>query len=230
MKPTHEEATASLQQAHDDACKGIGKIKFDKGNVQDLYAVGLYGTLIELSGAMLVLADTQKIIGVPILMRTASEAYVDLKNVLADAEYVHHLEYKRCSQWLRVLDEAADGDNAYLADIHDDVEVLSDRSQIEDQLQQAKDNGGTNLSVRDRFSRASEEDFYTAIYSRLCSESHNDGSALINRHIDLTGDEPMVVVYGNVQKFVMPSLVTLAEMLSNSTKAVHAAYVAEESN
>ena len=76
-----------LKTVHDESIRLSENIKFDKTHPRHLHLVGLYGTLIELSGSIVTLIASKKRTGVPPLFRSMLEAYVEFKNLHEKAEY-----------------------------------------------------------------------------------------------------------------------------------------------
>ncbi|GAI18121.1 unnamed protein product, partial [marine sediment metagenome] len=80
--------------------------------------VCLYGTLIELVGSLIVLIESKRKRGVPVIFRSLLEAYIDLINLNEKAEYGYNMDASNHEQWIKVLKEAKyEPNNQYLKDI-----------------------------------------------------------------------------------------------------------------
>lgn len=212
-----------LGEVHDIAVNAAPGLRFDVAGKgwSHVYAVGLYASLTELSGSCVALARAKAFVGVPILARTCLEAFIDLKNLLADDAYTNHLEVKRGREWIRILDEAQGGVNAYVAGIANDPEFAANRKQYEAALAVAANAGGKDLTARDRFDRAGHIQEYRTLYNFLSAEAHNNGRALLRRHVDTSKNPPQLVLYDPEPSFVIPSLSTVASMLLEATRWMH---------
>ena len=76
-----------LKRAHDEFQPFSERIIFDKTHPLHRNAIALYGSIIELTGSIIVLLDRRMATGAPILLRAILEAYVDLVNLLKNKQY-----------------------------------------------------------------------------------------------------------------------------------------------
>ena len=102
-----------LKQAHDQLQPLSTKISFSKDHPLHRHIVALYGSIIELSGSVVILTDRRLITGVPALLRGVLEAYVDLYNLSENPAYGYSLELSYIKEWLKILNEASRGKNEY---------------------------------------------------------------------------------------------------------------------
>jgi hypothetical protein len=214
---------ALLGEVHDLAVQCTPRLRFDiaKNGWRHIYAVGFYASLTELSGSCVALARARAYVGIPILARTCLEAFMDLKNLLANDTYVHHLELKRAKEWVKILDEAQNGVNAYVAGIANDPEFAANRKEYEAALAEAKKAGGEDLTAFRRFELAGHTQEYRSLYNFLCAEAHNNGRALMRRHLDTSKKSPELVIYDAEPGFVIPALSTLASLLLEASQWMH---------
>ncbi len=222
-------ASEVLAEIHDYAVDTTPQLKFDvngKGWAH-IYAVGLFASLVEVSGSCIALARARAYVGIAILARTSLEAFVDLKSLLAKDEYVHNLEVKRCKEWLKILGDANGNENPYLAVISDDKDLDATLKMFKADLARAKAAGGKDLGARDRFVSAGHEQDLI-LYNFLCTEAHNNGRALLRRHLDTNKDPPELVMYDSEPKFVMSSLSTVSTILLNAVDLMHQQFAREK--
>lgn len=106
-----------LKRSHDECIKHSEHIVFDKKYPRHLYLVGLYGTLIELTGSLITLIDNKHRTGVSPIFRSILEAYVEVRNLHADEKYVYFMDASYHEQWLKVFKEAKNTSNLFLKDI-----------------------------------------------------------------------------------------------------------------
>jgi hypothetical protein len=106
-----------LKRAHDGLQPLSVRVTFDKVHPLHRNLVALYGSIIELTGAIIALVDRRLITGVPVLLRSVLEAYVDLHNLSEVPTYGYVLELGHIRECLKILHEAKTGKNEYLAAI-----------------------------------------------------------------------------------------------------------------
>ena len=94
-----------LKELHDKFIDLSKKIIFDKKHPRQLFLIALYGTLLELCGSLIILVDNKSYTGIPSIFRSMVEAFVELKNLYAEAEYDYFMETSRNDQWIKILKE-----------------------------------------------------------------------------------------------------------------------------
>ena len=65
-----------LKTVYDESIRLLENVRFDKTHLWHLYLVALYCTLIEFTGSIITLIESNKRTGVPALFRSMLEAYV----------------------------------------------------------------------------------------------------------------------------------------------------------
>lgn len=184
----------ALQSFHDRLLQLAGALSFDKRNPVDLHRIALYGSMLELTGAICALLRSDARIGLPSLFRSLLEASVELTNLIRDPDYIHNMNASHIEQWLKVLKEAKTKTNPYLASIGElpDLDTQIDKKQAElDKLTSA---GHSPLKVFQRFERANMVQEYRSLYNFLSCDAHSNIRALISRHINV-GEQDFEVVY-----------------------------------
>ncbi len=196
-------------------------LRFNRRNPQHVCAVALHATLLELCrGFALLLRDGDRT-GPPLLLRTALEAYVDLVNVVQDADYVANLQAAWQKERLKIVRSAAasatTAGNPYLQRIAESENLHEARAAIETELDALRSRGRGALSVRERFERAGELDRYVSVYAQLSWRSHNNLPALESRHIEQTDGDYKVVVFQPLEvEEALKYADTLAGLSANS--------------
>lgn len=190
-----EQVFEFLKQAHDQLQPLSTKFTFDKDHPLHRHVVALYGSIVELTGAMIILTEKRLITGVPVLLRSALEAYVDLYNLSENAAYGFALELSYLKEWLKILAEASTGKNEYLASISDAPDLLATISAWQKKKTELESKGHRSLKVEQKFQRAGMEKEYRSVYNSLCSDSHNNLRSLIDRHVELKEKDFEVVFY-----------------------------------
>ncbi len=188
-----------IKRLHDTSVELIEKIRFDKRVPRQLYLIELYISLIELTSCIIILIDKKRFAGVPVLLRSLLEAFVDFKNICCDEDYVNYLEAKFHSEWLRVLNQAKNGKNLFLSHYSNWKDLDSQLSEHESELDRLKNNGYSPLNISQCFEKAGMADVYSSLYNFLCSEAHSNIRALIDRHVKINQscDDYSVVGYKN---------------------------------
>lgn len=184
-----------LKKLHDSLLEFSRKLTFDKSHPWHRNLVALYGSLIELSGSLLILLNERGMIGVPSIFRTILETYVEFHNLLKDKTYGYHMEAQYNDQWLKLLKEASKGTNPYLKSIAELPDLSQKIAEMERGLADLKAKGYSPLLVRDRFDRAGMLNEYYSMYNMLSTDTHGNIRALISRHIEIKGADFEIVFY-----------------------------------
>ena len=74
------------------------RVGFRPDDMAQIYAIALHLTIVELLAACFLLAEKQQGTGIPILLRSMYEAFVDLENLVRDASYVDHIDAANLKQ------------------------------------------------------------------------------------------------------------------------------------
>src|SRR5258708_2547663 len=99
-----DNATLSyLQSVHDRSLTLASHLRYDGGHAWCLHLLALYGSVLELAHAIGVLASHEAPAGVPIILRSMLEAYVDLRNLARDRSYGYYLEANALEGKLRFM-------------------------------------------------------------------------------------------------------------------------------
>jgi len=184
-----------LKHLNNECIRFSEHLVFNKTHPRHLHLVGLYGTLIELAGSLIMLIDRKRRTGVPLIFRSFLEAYVDLKNLHEKAEYGYHMDAIYHEQWIKLLKEAKNKPNPYLKDISQGGNLDEQIQEHEKEFADLKNKGYNPLNVFQRFERAGMEDEYRSFYNFLSSDAHNNIRALVNRHLEIHETDFTVVYY-----------------------------------
>lgn len=193
--PQGEKTLALTERFHKRFIELAHGLCFDKQHPQQVHVVALYGSMLELSSGMLLIAKSDVKSSVPILLRSLLEAFVDLHNLRQNAAYGYTLQADYVKDSLKFLKEAERGTNQYLATVSAAPDLQENIAKHEQQLQAMKDKGAEELKIRDRFERAGLLEDYATIYRELCTHSHNTLRALRGRHVEKHGGDYNVVFF-----------------------------------
>jgi hypothetical protein len=138
-------------------------------------------TIAEVFNGVLALLESPAQTHAPVLARTMVEALVDLKNLVADPDYLDQLRFDNADQQLKTF-----------AGFRDDPDVGLDEEErrgldrwiaIEQEIYNRTYTPERKAcSVYKKFERAGMLDTYQTAYRFLCSFSHNDLNTLRARH------------------------------------------------
>ncbi len=213
---------AFLKTIHNEFQPLSVKIAFDKTNPRHRNVIALYGSIIELTGSIIVLLDQRMASGAPILLRAALEAYVDLVNLTKLANYGYCLEVSYLKEWLKILEEAKLGKNEYLAALTDEPTLAQSIQEWQKEKSRLEGKGFRALRIEQKFKHADMDKEYRAVYNMLCSDSHNNLRSLIARHIQREATDFEMVFYKAYTLADSAHHVgTNAEIIIRATQVVH---------
>lgn len=217
-----EQVFEFLIRAHNALQLLSTRLSFNKGHPLHRNIVALYGSIIELTGAVIALVDQRLTTGVPVLLRSTLEAYVDLQNLIDAPTYGYALELGHIKEWINLLNEAKTGRNEYLASINESPDLDARITEWTNQKIALERRGHRSLKIYQKFQRAGMEKEYKSLYNSLCCDAHNNLRALVDRHVEINGDGFEVVYY----KAYTPEdsaihVGTNAELLLRASTKVH---------
>ena len=163
-------------------------LKFDKTHQWHMALVTLYGSVLEMSHAILVLVNGDAGIGVPIILRSLLEAFLDLNNLVETKSYGYHLDAGHWKEWIKILQEAKLGQNPYLEEISKSPDLDQMLAEFTSKLNELTKKGIKPLKQFEKFERCSLTAEYLSIYNYLCCDSHNNLRSLFDRHTEITED------------------------------------------
>lgn len=171
-----------LSEAVEFSAENVSDFKFNDRNERQVYSVGTYCSIIELSQSFFTLVDTKNFSGSLSVYRTFLENYVDLKNLKIHSLYENELAFQNLESMKNSLKEARKG-NFYLKSLvkHADEKIPSLRAEIK----QLKTIDEQPLSISKKFQLAEMKEEYLGFYPTLCAEAHSSVSAILERHIEV---------------------------------------------
>ena len=166
----------------------VKDIKFDKSHKWHVNLVCLYLSILELSHSILILIQNDVSIGVPILLRSMMEAFIDFLNLINDREYGYYMDVAKLKEWSKIFLESKKGNNPYLKSISElknlDKIIADNKSELAD----LEKKGYLPIPIFNKFEKVGLIAEYRSMYNFLCCYSHNNGRALIDRHIKIEKD------------------------------------------
>ena len=201
--------------------KCLEKLNFNTGSKVHRALISLYATLIEQADSAVFLIDNDRAAGTDIILRSSVEAYVDLMNLANDEKYIGHVQANYHKEWLK-LGRAGDPDNNPFLVALRGSETDDWFAWHKSELESLKDT--PPLTVLERFQRAGLENEYRSIYNELCSESHNNLRALVDRHFLVDEDKNKVdlIIFAPAEKEALAfTLHTFITILDSANFIVH---------
>jgi Family of unknown function (DUF5677) len=188
-------------------------------SMAQIYALALHGTIIELFSGCVLMALWNEPTGIPILLRSMYEALVDLDNLVHEAGYHCRIEHANIKQTLSLMRSGP------LRDV-----FLKDRKQDYDQLiarlEELENEGKASLPIWKRCLAVGRIDEYDSLYALFCLETHNNASALAERHVSESDDGAPLVSYFRQQdpQTVANRLDFGLQFLFQAARMVHGAF------
>lgn len=211
-----------IKRLHDASIRHSEHIVFDKKHPRHLHLVGLYGSLVELTGSLITLIEQKHRRGVPPVFRSVLEAYVEFANLHKDAKYGYYMDASYHDQWLKVLREAKKKSNPFLKDISELDNLDEQIREHEKVLEELKNNGYTPLNVFGRFEKACMVNEYRSLYNFLSNDAHSNIRTLVDRHLEIHENDFTVVYYKDepLEDF-LPTLDSTAGLLMDASSKIH---------
>lgn len=179
------EALQFLKEVHDLSLEQALNLRFDKQHPWHRNMLALYGSMIEMLGAIICVYDGKAFIGMKPIFRSYLETYVEFRNLSRDRDYGNYMEASYLTQWSKIYRSAVEEQNPFLAAIASAPEIGKERERNAKELEALKARGYSELSIFDRFDRADMANEYRSIYNFLSNESHSNIRSLISRHIEI---------------------------------------------
>lgn len=141
--------------------------------------------MIELTGACLTLARVKQFSGIPVLVRSVLEAYVDLRCLSLDPKYLESIELKMATEYFELYKSIAESKEP------DCIEMAKHNhgtiAQIKADIQYLESNrGAKRYGAKRRFELAKLEHVFPVIWNELSVATHNNPRELLERHVART--------------------------------------------
>ncbi len=215
-------ALKTLKRLHGKALELVPDLKFDGDFDKDGLVVCYYARLVELTGGMLAAMDKEIVSAAEVLFRSFLESYVDFCNSNERPDYLFYLAVKYDDHWKKIITTAKNG-NEFFASIAKANNIEERLRQHTENLEWAKKEGFTSLSVKERFVMAGLEKEYSSIYLWCCTETHGDLQAMKKHHMEHSGDQWELLLYrGVVSGSFLPNAIMATNALFKATEKIHA--------
>jgi hypothetical protein len=218
------------------ACDGL---RYDFYTPTDRYAVLLLYATLDHGRSVIALAEAGTYTAIPIVTRTALDAYADIANLCDHPRYWENLKAADASKWKPLLERASQGDNPVLKAFSEDELLPIGRRHNSQELKELRARGVESLGIETRFERAGLTNEYESMYAILSAEAHNNVSNLQSRYIDWNDERAWITKQGEVSAhqhhYERPCTLTMSEIVIRSAEKVlrlcgHGAAVLCEAN
>ncbi|MHB8788451.1 MAG: DUF5677 domain-containing protein [Desulfobulbaceae bacterium] len=164
-----------IEKTLDLAISKAKDIRFDRHNPQHLYAICVYGRLLEMIIEFHALVSNKRFASAPIILRTIHEIFVDFRNNIKNKEYYNYMiachEQNRRILLNYVLRYK---DNPLFKAFYSDIEkVKAEKKSLKKRLEELANDGFEPLSVSQRFVLANMKDEYNSMYQQFTYNVHN---------------------------------------------------------
>jgi hypothetical protein len=221
---TLTELVEFLKLSIDCAVRACAGLRYDFYAQRDRYAVLLLYAVIDDARAVVALAKAGTHSVIPIVTRSALDAYADIANLCDHADYWKYLEEADASKWKKLLEHASRGDNPALKNLSEDNVFPIGRRQYSQDLKTLRAQGVGSLGIETRFERAGLTNEYESIYGLLSAEVHNNISTLQSRYLDWDDDRAWITAHGessdHQHHYEPPCTLTMSEIVIRSTEKV----------
>lgn len=163
----------------------VEQIKFNKENPQELYLMCFYARILDLSFSINTLLKSDDCTGLPILLRSQMEAFVDFINLRKDEDFLYKIAASFVDQKSR-LNKNSEKNLGW-----SNKESLNEK-QIQDALQ-----GHKPQAIWKRFKQIGLDKTYATVYFILCNYSHNNLAMIEHKHLDKKNEQHRFVLHKN---------------------------------
>jgi hypothetical protein len=206
-----------------DSVRDAGTFRFDKRKPQQLAAVCTYCSIIELTHGEVALIEKGQTTALPVVLRSIFEAYADLSALLNDPDYHKNMYATFLHEKIRFLKNVLrTPSNPFLLGVSTGIDAKTEIRNFERELAQYEKAGRNPLNHSSRFDLGKLTHEYQSIYWLLCLDSHNNMSALDDRHIEGQGKDFNVVLFKAADPADLTRLIdALAALVIESSRQVH---------
>jgi len=160
----------------------IGEIQYDTTDNRNMIILALYGTILEYSLSCITLLKEKKFTAIPVILRSALEANLDLMILTKNKDYENSIKLAYLNQHISIIKNIINTTphTRFVANNLTRFQDELDRNlAIAEDLRAA---GAKKFRLNEKFTEAQIDQVYT-LYQSLCRESHNNLDRLIQRHI-----------------------------------------------
>lgn len=198
---------------------------FDATDNAKFFAMSLHATIIELTSACYELFCVGHIHAIPMVLRSAQEALVDLHCLIEDPDYAEHMAADWVGTAYALPDVMSRSDRQALQRMVKDSSQREVLKIAKEAAQKYKASGRQPLGTEQKFKRVRREVEYLG-YRLLSAEVHNDVSALYIRHIERREDgSKKFMVFRKIEPWRLEMMLEMASgLLIQACVLLHSRY------
>jgi hypothetical protein len=160
------------------------KIRFDKNSFAQHYRVGLFVTGIHKANAVYALLQYESAAEARQILRSSLEILVELELFAQDETHKWNAQVAFAREQLKTLRYAKEG-NPNLAEISSKMNIKEQEATWTEKLEQAKQMGGKELTVSEKFRLLKRHHEYEALYASLSKSVHSSYAGVIHDAFDV---------------------------------------------
>lgn len=199
-------------------------LRCDINKPRDLYSLLLLYAVLDYARSVVALGKAGAYAGIPVVARSALDAYVDICNLCDHADYWRNLEAVDSGKWKALLERASEGGYPALDGLRKDALFPVARRKYSKEHKALRAEGVKPLEVHERFEKAGLQNEHGSIYAILSDATHNNLSGLRSRYMDYDDAEAWLVGPGEISRhshhYEYPSLLTTGEIVLQSIEKV----------
>lgn len=218
------EAISFLKAVAEFATVEYPHLKYDRHNMEHLMGVSMYATMIQLASAICQVSSAGPSVATPTLARQATDAFLDLRLLLKDADYWKRLECADAIYWQKLFEVSSAGKNPILGSLSKEPTLPARRKENAQLIKKRKDAGLAPLAAEDRFRKLDIQDEY-ATWQLLSAFAHNSSSSAIGRCFVISSDQPpSPKLKPDLVPFEVAAILQLGDYLMHATSGIHERY------
>lgn len=203
------------------------RVKYDNKKENEFYAMCQFISIIENSYGCIKLLKKSLTTPTTIILRNIVELSIDLENIKNNNKYIDCLKFndnkQRIKMYHNTLNSKNKGsENQYLMPILDNIgkDELEQRKKslekeniiLKEKIKKEFDSDFED-TIQYKFKKVEHQDEYECVYALLCLDSHNNLSALEDRHIS---DNLEIICFKKNEEAEIRCIKTLSDILLNA--------------
>lgn len=199
-------------------------LRCDLDKQRDRYSLLLLYAVLDYARSVVALAKAGAHAGIPVVARSALDAYVDICNLGDHADYWRNLEAVDSAKWKALLERTSEGGYPALDGLRKDALFPVARRKYSKEHKALRSEGVKPLEIHERFEKAGLKSEHGSIYAILSDATHNNLSGLRSRYMDYDDTEAWLVEPGAISRrshhYEFPSVLTTGEIVLQSIEKV----------
>jgi hypothetical protein len=214
--------TPLLRLAVSRASQAAEHLRFSFGVETELACAVLLLATIDHGRSVLALLAAKAYPGIPVIGRSAVEAYIDICNLCSKPGHWRHLDADGVARFTEYDRLASSGENPILAPLTQMPEIDELRRYYARRRQALGKQKIKKLRIIDKFERAKMMAAYNSYYGMMSSETHNGLENLKSRYVDMDDERLRLRRPGEQggHRYEAPVSLTVSEIIVRGTEKV----------